>query len=67
VFDRLRGLDWPQPYSLRTLRNEMTERWHRAPAALEEALAQERARFQAADAATLLASRAKSLLRSPCP
>jgi nitronate monooxygenase len=48
VFDRLRGLDWPQPYTLRSLRNQMTERWHHDLPALEQALPEERARFQAA-------------------
>lgn len=27
VFDILRQLDWPKPYSLRTLTNDMTRRW----------------------------------------
>lgn len=48
VFDRLRGYDWPAPYTLRSLRNEMTERWHGKPGLLEEALPGERAHFQTA-------------------
>lgn len=48
VFDRLRGLDWPQPYTLRSMRNDMTERWHHDPAALEQALPEEQSHLQAA-------------------
>ncbi|KAB7623374.1 NAD(P)H-dependent flavin oxidoreductase [Alkalilimnicola sp. S0819] len=48
VFDVLRGFDWPQPYTLRSVRNEMTERWHADMEDLEDSLATERPRFQAA-------------------
>lgn len=48
VFDRLRGLDWPQPYTLRSLRNDMTERWHHDPAALEQVLPEQQTHLQAA-------------------
>ncbi|MCS3903373.1 nitronate monooxygenase [Methylohalomonas lacus] len=48
VFDELRGLDWPQPYTLRSLRNDMTENWHGNREALEAVLPAERARLQAA-------------------
>lgn len=47
VFDRLRGLDWPAPYTLRSLRNTLTDRWHHNPEALQASLADERARFEA--------------------
>ncbi len=48
VFDQLRGLNWPQPYTLRSLRNDMTERWHHDRDALEKVLPEERTRIQAA-------------------
>jgi nitronate monooxygenase len=37
VVDVVRGVDWPPPYAIRTLRNGFTERWH----GQEEALARE--------------------------
>lgn len=51
VFDRLRELDWRPPYTLRSLRNQITERWHEHPRELEEHLPSERARLRAAIAA----------------
>ncbi len=48
VFDRLRDLNWPPPYTLRSLRNEMIEHWHDNPAGLDAVQTEERARFQAA-------------------
>lgn len=48
VFDRLRSLDWPPPYTLRALRNEMTGLWHGRTEALAAALLTEQGRFQAA-------------------
>ena len=48
VFDRLRGYGWPEPYTLRSLRNRMTDQWHGDLSRLEENLTDERERFQAA-------------------
>ncbi|MCC5859038.1 MAG: nitronate monooxygenase [Ectothiorhodospiraceae bacterium] len=48
VFDRLRELNWPAPYTLRSLRNEMTERWHDDALGLNAVQAEERTRFKAA-------------------
>ncbi|MFO7787417.1 MAG: nitronate monooxygenase [Halospina sp.] len=48
VFDRLRGYGWPEPYTLRSLRNSMTDQWHGHLPDLEENLTDERERFQAA-------------------
>ncbi|MEQ6885564.1 nitronate monooxygenase [Salicola sp. Rm-C-2C1-2] len=47
VFDRLRGYGWPEPYTSRSLRNRMTDRWHDHLPELEENLTDERERFQA--------------------
>lgn len=51
IFDRLRGLDWPGPYTLRTLRNDMTERWQHDLEGLEMSLSEERSHLEAAIAA----------------
>ncbi|WP_077530020.1 NAD(P)H-dependent flavin oxidoreductase [Vreelandella utahensis] len=48
VFDRLRGYGWPEPYTLRSVRNRMTDQWHGHLPDLEENLTDERERFQAA-------------------
>jgi nitronate monooxygenase len=34
VFDTVRGLDWPAPYTGRALRNHFVDRWHDSDAAL---------------------------------
>lgn len=48
VFDHLRGYDWPEPYTLRSLRNRMTDQWHDDLSRLEDHISDERERFQAA-------------------
>lgn len=48
VYDRLRALDWPRPYTLRSVANDMTARWHSDPEGLERALPDERRRFRTA-------------------
>ncbi len=49
VFDIVRGLDWPEPYTGRALQNAFTRRWHGRERELSEALAEEAPRY--ADAA----------------
>jgi len=51
VFDHIRGYDWPQPYTGRTLRNEFLQRWRGREAELDANLATEQPRYQAAAAA----------------
>lgn len=51
VFDHIRGYDWPQPYTGRTLRNEFLEHWRGRESELAANLATERPRYQAATAA----------------
>lgn len=48
VFDRLRGWSWPDGYSLRTLRNDMTARWPLQASGLAGCLAAEQAAFETA-------------------
>lgn len=48
VFDIIRGIDWPAPYTGRAVRNSFTERWHRNEAALQEARGAEEAGFRKA-------------------
>jgi nitronate monooxygenase len=50
VFDLIRGLDWPDPYTGRALRNDLTERWHGREGQMGEVLAMERARYAEAAA-----------------
>ena len=50
VFDVARDLDWPSDWNLRTLRNTFTRRWSGDMAALNQNLAAERDRFNAAAA-----------------
>lgn len=51
VFDVARDLDWPSDWNLRTLRNTFTRRWSGDMATLNQNLAAERDRFNAAAAA----------------
>lgn len=51
VFDVARDLDWPSDWNLRTLRNTFTRRWSADMAGLNQNLATERDRFNAAIAA----------------
>lgn len=68
VFDRLRGYGWPELYTLRSLRNRMTDQWHDHLPDLEENLTDERERFQAAiqdadfDLASLIVGEAVGLI-----
>lgn len=48
VFDHLRGWQWPDGYSLRTLANDMTARWPGQALGLTPYLAREQAAFNAA-------------------
>ena len=36
VFDVLRQFDWPKPYNLRTLKNQLSERWRNDIAGLKQ-------------------------------
>lgn len=51
VIDRARGLNWPGGFTIRVLKNGFTDRWHGHEDALEDALATEAPRWQAAAAA----------------
>jgi nitronate monooxygenase len=48
VFDVVRGLGWPEPYTGRALRNRFLDRWQGREAALAAELEGERAAFNAA-------------------
>ncbi len=50
IFDAVRDLDWPVPYTGRALRNGFTARWHGREGELAAALAQERGVYRAAAA-----------------
>lgn len=50
VFDVVRGIDWPAPYTGRAVANRFTERWHGAEAKLAGAVADERERYLSAAA-----------------
>lgn len=51
VFDRVRGYEWPAPYTGRALDNDFLRRWQGREAALEAALASEAPRYKAASEA----------------
>ena len=51
VFDSVRALDWPAPYTGRAIANDFSRRWHGREADLGAALEAERARYAAAAAA----------------
>jgi nitronate monooxygenase len=51
VFDLARGLDWPDDWNLRTMRNSFTRQWRSDIAGLRQNLPEEQARFDAARAA----------------
>jgi len=65
VFDLIRGYDWPQPYTGRTLRNDFLERWLGREAQLEANLAEEQQHYQAAvavgDTRTMVVSAGEGL------
>lgn len=48
VFDIVRGIDWPAPYTGRALENRFTRAWHGREEALVQALAEEAPRYAAA-------------------
>lgn len=48
VFDKLRGLDWPSPYTLRSLDNQATQRWQHDFSSLSKDIDTQRELFQQA-------------------
>lgn len=48
VFDIVRGLDWPAPYTGRALSNAFTQRWHGQEDALQACAEEHKTTFQAA-------------------
>ena len=48
IFDVVRKIDWPKPFTGRALANDFTRRWHGEEAALAAGLEAEHARYQAA-------------------
>ena len=73
VFDQVRGIDWPRPYDLHTLRNSFSDRWHGREVELAEDLAAEQARYTQAreagdfDVAAVVAGEAADLVRALAP
>lgn len=73
VFDVVRGLDWPAPYTGRALRNGFMARWQGDEAGLAREVAAQRAAFQAAqrdedfDTAMVWAGEAVDLIASVAP
>ena len=73
VFDVVRGLDWPTPYTGRALRNGFMARWQGDEAGLAREVAAQRAAFQAAqrdedfDTAMVWAGEAVDLIASVAP
>lgn len=45
VFDMVRNYQWPEPFTVRALRNPYLERWHGNEAELDSVLAEEQARY----------------------
>lgn len=67
VFDRARGLDWPRPYDLRTLRNAFHARWADEPQALDAAAMTEHRRAVAegdVDTAAVIVGEAVDLVQA---
>jgi nitronate monooxygenase len=48
IFDIVRKIDWPKPFTGRALANDFTRRWHGQEAALAAGLEAENARYQTA-------------------
>lgn len=48
IFDVVRRIDWPKPFTGRALANDFTRRWHGGEAGLAAELAAENARYQSA-------------------
>ena len=73
VFDLARGLDWPEPWTIRTLENAFSRRWAANPAGLQVRLAAEQRRYAEAqdasdfDTAAVIAGEAADLVRSVRP
>lgn len=72
VFDMVRGLDWPAPFTGRALENRLSESWHGHEAELRTHLAEERERYAAAAVGDVLsavvwASEAVDLIRDLPP
>ncbi|WP_294615274.1 nitronate monooxygenase [uncultured Roseovarius sp.] len=70
VFDIARGLDWPDDWNLRTMRNAFTHQWSEDIGGLKQNLAEEKARFEAArevndtDIAPVIVGEAADLIRT---
>ncbi|MBN8939985.1 MAG: nitronate monooxygenase [Rhizobiales bacterium] len=45
LFDLARGIDWPEPWTMRTLANDFSRQWDADPAGLRDNLAAEQARY----------------------
>lgn len=45
LFDLARGIDWPAPWTIRTLANDFSRQWHADPAGLRDNLGSEQARY----------------------
>jgi nitronate monooxygenase len=73
IFDLARGLDWPEPWTIRTLENAFSRRWAANPAGLQVRLAEEQRRYAEAqdasdfDTAAIIAGEAADLVRSVRP
>ncbi len=73
VFDVARGIDWPKPYTIRTLSNAYIEEWTGREAELRALGEEERARFleasQSGDTATfpVIVGEAADLIRETVP
>ncbi|MEH6524388.1 nitronate monooxygenase [Sulfitobacter sp.] len=69
VFDMARGLDWPDDWNLRTMRNAFTHQWSEDIEGLRQNLAEEQVRFEAAwaaddtDIAAVIVGEAADLIR----
>lgn len=67
--DIVRGIEWPVPYTLRTLRNDFVDRWQGREAALRQVAAAEARRYSAAQqtgdfaTAAVIAGEAADLIR----
>ncbi|MGL4288261.1 MAG: NAD(P)H-dependent flavin oxidoreductase [Phreatobacter sp.] len=45
LFDLARGIDWPEPWTIRTLANDFSRQWGADPAGLRDTLGAEQARY----------------------
>lgn len=73
IFDIVRGLSWPEPYTGRALRNQFMAQWHGREPALAESVSAESVRFKQAqqdedfETAMVWAGEAIDLIRSVEP